>query len=299
MGSIDPNWYQPHVLSGGIAKANRGRKSPGYCTADEALPWYTVYVLDNGKMELAEAGGNAHILRGPAVVILRPGIIYEVSIPHLSDYAWIEWGFHNDALEPRVNAPDYAWGQHASAWRYTSRRHQPSFVAAGGADIPQQLPPDFYAATRLLCQRVNGLWWRSQLDWYRANNLLGEWLLTLWQHYGLFGQRALNTHDDIERCFAIARKQIEQILTVEKWASMLHISRKTLNNRLLAATGRTAKQHLDSIRLENAIQRLKALRPISEVAKFSGFGSRTSFTRWFKAATGTAPSAWREQHLGE
>ena len=42
----------------------------------------------------------------------------------------------------------------------------------------------------------------------------------------------------------------------------------------------------------------KALTPISQIAFDSGFGSLGPFNRAFKEATGTTPTAWREQALG-
>jgi AraC-like DNA-binding protein len=295
----DPSWFQPHVLSGGIAKTNRGRKSPGYRQVAEPLPWFTLYVIENGKIRCRIGEEQAQVLHGPVAIVFPPSECFDLSVPALSEYSWIEWGWCRAQLEPREFMHQPPWEPLPKAWRYSNRERQPTFHEQGIGNIPYVLSEGLFEASRLLCRRVNGLWWRSQLDWYRANNLLGEWLIVLAKQYGLFQHAQVNTDDTIQRSIATAHKQIEQILTVDMWADILHVSSKTLNNRLKEATGMTAKQHLDAIRLENALTRLKALRPISEVAKFSGFGSRTSFARWFKVTTGFTPSQWREANVQE
>lgn len=59
--------------------------------------------------------------------------------------------------------------------------------------------------------------------------------------------------------------------------------------------GKTPHQYLIVVRIENAIQLLRAGKPVSEVCYTVGFESLSSFGRLFKRVVGTSPCAFLEE----
>ena len=59
--------------------------------------------------------------------------------------------------------------------------------------------------------------------------------------------------------------------------------------------GKTPHQYLISVRIENAMQLLRAGKPVSDVCLLVGFDSLSSFSGLFKRISGTSPSAYLQQ----
>lgn len=83
--------------------------------------------------------------------------------------------------------------------------------------------------------------------------------------------------------------------TAENIAEQLTISRRTLHRRLLQHGHRFSDiQH--QARLDQAAQLVSTgARPLAELAMMLGFGSASSFARWFGSCFGCTVSSWRKQ----
>jgi len=86
---------------------------------------------------------------------------------------------------------------------------------------------------------------------------------------------------------------------VDRVAQHLGIDRRTVHRRL-AAEGKSFTQLLDAARREVASRQLShGDRPLGEVAAMVGFSSLSTFSRWFRHATGMQPSEYRRMSHGE
>lgn len=82
--------------------------------------------------------------------------------------------------------------------------------------------------------------------------------------------------------------------TVERMASIVHLSRSALNDRFRRALGRSPVQALREVRMLHARSLLaEADRPIEQIAHAVGYGSTAAFSRAFAAQHGAAPRSWR------
>jgi AraC-like DNA-binding protein len=83
-------------------------------------------------------------------------------------------------------------------------------------------------------------------------------------------------------------------LTGEQIADRLHLSRFHLDRIISAAAGEAPSALRRRVLLERSAFRLAASRrPVLDVAVEAGYGSHEAFTRAFRRAYGTTPSAWR------
>ncbi len=284
----------PHVLSGGIAKPQVGRKSPTYISAGVQLRWYTLQIIESGHLTLSVDAAPPLEITSPAVLVLPPGHQYTLDIPPVTEYAWVEWGISSSPLVRR--------GKQEGGYRYRGKAQQPALDEMLGVSVPLQLSDTMYSASVRLCHRINGLWWRNERDWLEANHLLSLWLFRLQECYQTpsMDLPQASTHSDpvIQKFLEIADRHLDQPFTVNRWAEMAGVSRKTLTERLRNELGLTAKEAIDHFRLERSFQLLHHAHPIRAVASLCGFQSRTSFSRWFKEHTGLSPSEWRLVNAG-
>ena len=85
---------------------------------------------------------------------------------------------------------------------------------------------------------------------------------------------------------------------VDVVASHLGVSRRSLQ-RSLHAEGHRFGDLLDNVRQELAKAYLaNSAHPITSVAAMLGYGSPSSFTRWFAGEFGTSPQTWRSAAAG-
>ncbi|MBO0749058.1 MAG: AraC family transcriptional regulator [Porphyrobacter sp.] len=83
---------------------------------------------------------------------------------------------------------------------------------------------------------------------------------------------------------------------VDVVATTMGVSRRSLQ-RSLREEGHRFGELLDLVRRELATAHLAhSSQPITSVSAMLGYGSPSSFTRWFAGAFGTSPNAWRESH---
>jgi AraC-like DNA-binding protein len=84
-------------------------------------------------------------------------------------------------------------------------------------------------------------------------------------------------------------------ITLNQMAAHLGMSTRSLQRRL-EEEGSTFGELLDQVRRELAAGYLDSSdHPVTTVAALLGYGSPSSFTRWFATTFGTTPQAWRAQ----
>ena len=85
----------------------------------------------------------------------------------------------------------------------------------------------------------------------------------------------------------------------ELLASRLGLGRRSLEQRFRAVTGQTLGAWHDRLRRDEACRLLSHGEPVLKtIAHQLGFAGVPAFRRWFRAATGRAPLAWRTHTLG-
>ena len=82
--------------------------------------------------------------------------------------------------------------------------------------------------------------------------------------------------------------------TLPRAAAQLGLSSRSLQ-RQLARRGLSFADLLDAVRRERARGYLASPRPVTEVAGLLGYASPSAFSRWFAAAYGMSPQAWRRR----
>jgi AraC-like DNA-binding protein len=82
--------------------------------------------------------------------------------------------------------------------------------------------------------------------------------------------------------------------TIEELARQAGASRSVLAERFTALVGIPPMHYLTQWRMQMAAGLLKSGANIATIAAATGYGSEAAFSRAFKRAVGTSPSAWRE-----
>lgn len=91
------------------------------------------------------------------------------------------------------------------------------------------------------------------------------------------------------------RKSDETALTVTELAERFFISRRHLNRLCSTATGKTARQLIDSEKLRYICEMLTSTNfTLLEIASMTGFSSEYSLVRFFKANEGYTPGQYRK-----
>lgn len=96
---------------------------------------------------------------------------------------------------------------------------------------------------------------------------------------------------------AVVRAVIEQrrgeVITIVELVKLVGVSRRTLESKVRARTGRSLKEYIDSLRLETAVHYIERAgdsgRDLREIALQSGFSSYRSFVRCYRKQYGHLP----------
>jgi DNA-binding response OmpR family regulator len=98
----------------------------------------------------------------------------------------------------------------------------------------------------------------------------------------------------LQKALQIVEKNIEETdFSAEQFASEISVSRAHIHRKLKAITGQSATEFIRAIRLKRAAQLLSQNSgSVSEIAYQSGFNNLSYFTKCFKEAYGTLPSAY-------
>lgn len=91
---------------------------------------------------------------------------------------------------------------------------------------------------------------------------------------------------------------LDEDLSLVRLAEQVHLNPSYLSRIYKQETGRNLTEFIDSTRLIKAKDLLKSENlKISDIARRVGYESATSFTRFFKKATGHSPQEYREKHI--
>ncbi len=283
--------FLPHVLCGGSSLQNVGRGNERYISSGLVQRWYTLWTLDEGRLQISMDAKTPRRIEGPAALFLEPGHQYSVFTEPGTHSFWIEWGIQSSPLAYR--------GKGLHALRYANRKEQPDMDAFFGVKVPVQLAEALQPQSSRLCRKITGLWWRGQRERLQANHLLGDWILDVRDHYqGAPSPPTLfpDVSPETRHLLDLAVTQLDQHLSITKWAEVAGCHRNALNQRMVRETGYTAQEVLNQIRITQACDQLRRGKSVASTSDWIGFQSRTAFSRWFKAETGDSPSQWQLRH---
>ena len=107
-----------------------------------------------------------------------------------------------------------------------------------------------------------------------------------------------NARTVVRRCIAILRDRAAEPLPVDSVAAELGVSRRTLETRFLAATGRTVAAARLAARLDRARALLASTQlSVEEIAARSGFHDASHLSHAFRRRFGSTPSSFRRTSL--
>lgn len=131
---------------------------------------------------------------------------------------------------------------------------------------------------------------------YDENELLiGSYGLT---HYLEQTVQALSSIAPVRAPVEYIRQNYHLAITMDELAGLACLSLSALERRFKKYLGKTPKQFINEVRLENARRQLVETKlPIIEVAFRCGFREHSYFSKQFKAMFGLLPSQVREQQI--
>jgi AraC-like DNA-binding protein len=134
----------------------------------------------------------------------------------------------------------------------------------------------------------------------RAHNLLADGVLQLLSRHG-GQQHAKRVHHEfpawVRRVQDYLHSHYAQDITADELAVLAGVSRIHLNRVFTQATGSPPHSYLNTIRIHQAKQRLKAGDSAIEVAYESGFADQSHMIRRFKGALGITPKQWQKMQV--
>jgi transcriptional regulator GlxA family with amidase domain len=105
--------------------------------------------------------------------------------------------------------------------------------------------------------------------------------------------------DRIQSALAYAKAHLDQELSVEALADVVHLSPRQFSRAFRAETGQTPAKAVENLRIEAARLMLEAGRhPVDIVARDTGFGDRNRMRRAFLRAFGQSPQMIRRTAAG-
>jgi transcriptional regulator GlxA family with amidase domain len=105
--------------------------------------------------------------------------------------------------------------------------------------------------------------------------------------------------DRIQSALAYAKAHLDQELSVEALADVVHLSPRQFSRAFRAETGQTPAKAVETLRIEAARLMLESGRhPVDIVARDTGFGDRNRMRRAFLRAFGQSPQAIRRTAAG-
>jgi LacI family transcriptional regulator len=106
--------------------------------------------------------------------------------------------------------------------------------------------------------------------------------------------------ETVAAALRFASGHLREPLSVERVADEVAVSPRTLQRRFDQALGRGVSEEIRRLRLELAKRLLREEhRPISQIARETGIGSRVTMNYLFNRELGMSPSAYRVQVLGK
>ncbi|GAB5379301.1 MAG: AraC family transcriptional regulator [Aliiglaciecola sp.] len=142
----------------------------------------------------------------------------------------------------------------------------------------------------------------GEFSWYSTSkrplfdshhNIIGSYGFT---HSLEQSAQTLSNVEAIKAPVEFVRKNFHQEISVTELAEISFLSVSALERRFKKYLGKTPKQFINEIRLENARRKLIETRlPILEIANQCGFAEHSYFSRQFKSMFGVLPSDLREE----
>ncbi len=125
--------------------------------------------------------------------------------------------------------------------------------------------------------------------------LIGTYGLT---HYLEQTAQALSSIAPVRAPVEYIRQNYHQSITMDELANLACLSLSALERRFKKHLGKTPKQFINDVRLENARRQLIETKlPIIDIAFSCGFKEHSYFSKQFKALFGLLPSQVRKQQL--
>ena len=88
-------------------------------------------------------------------------------------------------------------------------------------------------------------------------------------------------------------EHFDEDFTLEKMAAIVSYSPYHFSRTFHSLTGRTPMEYLKDVRIQKAVQLLKAGSSVGEAARSCGFNSPNYFCKVFREALGYPPSHYR------
>lgn len=125
------------------------------------------------------------------------------------------------------------------------------------------------------------------------NQIIGSYGFT---HHLEQSAQTLSNVEAIKAPIEFVRRNFHQEISISELAEISFLSVSALERRFKKYLGKTPKQFINEIRLENARRKLTETKlPILEIANQCGFAEHSYFSRQFKLMFGVLPSALREE----
>lgn len=129
-------------------------------------------------------------------------------------------------------------------------------------------------------------------------NLLGSAMTTSWlEDQGLSPQQTPDTDPVVTTVVSAVTDRPGEAWTVERMASLVHLSRSALGERFRRELSRSPVDVLRDARMQEARRLLRGGSPgsarVEQVAHAVGYGSAAAFSRAFTSQHGLSPQAWR------
>ncbi len=105
------------------------------------------------------------------------------------------------------------------------------------------------------------------------------------------------SNPDVAEALRIIRQRACEPLSVEALMREIAVSRRSLENRMKSAIGRTPGQEIRRVQVERAKEFLvESSLPLEVLADRVGFATKSSFNNAFLRQVGVTPGAYRRQH---
>lgn len=127
----------------------------------------------------------------------------------------------------------------------------------------------------------------------RAGKVIGVMGVT--QSYEV-AKQALQPYLAIDRAVTCIRERFREKLTVPQLAEYIHLSPRQLHRKFIKTFGSSPQAFILKVRIQSACELLHhGDRPISEVARESGFPDQSAFTQHFRRHMGITPGEYQSR----
>lgn len=253
---------------------------------------YSLWCVEDGAV-VHEEDGKTRVVPAPCAVFTPPACRKRFTITDHSRWRALIF----DPLYMR-----YKPGRRRASPKMTPMhvqvrpRVQRSAREIWGVDLPPIVPSELTPAALSTAQFCQSLWSRDCLGYARANQRLGQWLLSFvaWVSH----RQSIEEHDWLARAEHAAQERLDTgRLTVVEMARVAGVSRQFLHRAFRRMRGRAPSEYLRDLWLERAKELLEQTDlSASRVALECGFRFANNFFREFKRLTGLTPLAWRRAH---